>query len=44
MEMDATRVPIAAKAFRQIIMRRGLAELLVAAGPKDFRIEEIAMT
>jgi hypothetical protein len=29
------------KAFRQIIMRRGLAEMIAAASPRDFRIREI---
>jgi hypothetical protein len=29
------------KAFRQIIIRRGLAEMIVAATPRDFRIREI---
>jgi len=29
-------------AFRQIVVRRTLAELIVAASPRDFRIREIA--
>jgi len=30
------------KAFRQIIVRRSLAELIVAASPRDFRVRELA--
>ena len=29
------------KAFRQLVVRRGLAELIVAASPRDFRIVEL---
>ncbi len=29
------------KAFRQILMRRELAELLAAASPRDFRVQEV---
>lgn len=28
------------KAFRQVLVRRELAELLAAASPRDFRVEE----
>jgi hypothetical protein len=30
------------KAFRQIVVRRALAEFVVTASPRDFRIREIA--
>lgn len=29
------------QAFRQIVVRRGVADMIVAAGPRDFRIREI---
>ena len=29
------------KAFRQVLVRRGLAELLAAASPRDFKVQEV---
>lgn len=31
------------QAFRQIIVRRRLAEMMVEASPRDFRIQEIKL-
>jgi hypothetical protein len=29
------------KAFRQVVVRRELAQIVVDAGPRDFRIQEL---